>query len=840
MPESTITEQRGLRLLLLRGQSVYTYRDYFELPLDEQGLVYVTGRNLDTQEPSSSGAGKSRLFSLIPRALYGRESLGKSEPVGAIWPADGSGGFYELIYWSDGTYYKVREEAGRRAASSLSFYKNSSLSDDTWEAIGAKNKKGALQSEISASTNRPLDEFLGTVVWKQGHGHVLIQGTPSERIAWLSSLFGLTKYDLIHAELDAKYTELKAKQQDYLPFVGAYAQAKQAFDNLGSIESLQKDVSSTTAQILSLKEQESQFRDANARASDVLAATKLSWQTRAQFTSFGVPFDTGVADARLDTATVQSLLDTANTEKAKLEKLLEDFNAAKPVLLSYRELPSEIKQDLLDPTLISSLATKLASLRTGLSSAESKIETTKQVIERREQLTTRLRSLYPALISVGVAADVLKSSSVFSVYLQGLQDQQTKCGQDLAVCDSKVQEFTALSKLGGSCPTCGNVVDAAHVAIELSKIQPRLAAYKQEQQRLASILANARVYLSCLSEFEVAPSASKDELSSLVALLSEQKETLAALEKRYSSLVSAQDVALRYSALSSDVVTLDVPSAQARLTEHASLVSSLTDRQRRNYQILSFEGKDFTKTEEDVLQARENVATTQEALESVQIAIADATSSLRLQQHKIEQITLAKVELDRLETLNNEYQDLVRRTDLARDTRSAYDKKGFKKARLRQLLELIREKLPVWTGILFTERNFFVDVSGDEDQLSLVAHQLSDPANDGSLVEKVYDVAELSGGEESKLAICVMLTLIDIVAEERKCNIAILDEVDRHMDKNALTLMSNHLIRNLAERRSSIYFVSHQIPLSSDFDKELVVTKQRACSSLAIKNLRAS
>ena len=840
MPEILIEEQRGLRLLLLRGQNVYTYREYFELPLDEQGLVYVTGHNLDTQEPSSSGAGKSRLFSLIPRALYGRESLGKSEAVSAIWPADGSGGFYELLYWSDGTYYKVREEAGRKSASILSFFRNSSLDDASWEPIGAKNKKGVLQAEIAASTNRPLDEFLGTVVWKQGHGHVLIQGTPSERITWLSSLFGLTKYDMIHAELDSSYEVLKAKQQDYLPFVGAYTQAKQTFDTLGDLVELTNNLSVSKQSLELLQQKEQDISVQLQTATDALVSCRESARTRAQFLALGVSLDTGFSDAKATIKQSQHVLSESLSEKSTLAQLKTSFDTAKSTISSYNALPSEIKSALDDSELLNRLVSEISNLRVLRSELQAKLVLVEQNVTQRDALVNSLRSLYGNLLNYGSQQSDLISSDAAANALTSVRATYTEILGATAVLESKVAEFQRLSLLGGACPTCGSTLDAKHVQSELLRIRPLLVDAKQRQNLIVQHEKALSSYVSYMCNLDKLPTSPASDRESLKANLSACLADLTQRESLYQSIQQAKSVSDKYHMLSNEVLTFNALSTQNRLDSLQLIIDNATQAQQRAYVVLSYAEKDLSKTDQDILHYEEDVSLLRSTLNQISSDKMHLVSDINLTEHKVAQLESARIELDRLATLNDAYLDSVRRFNLTRDVRSAYDKKGFKKAKLRQLLELIREKLPVWTSILFTERNFFVDVAGDDDQLNLVAHQISDPLGDGHLVEKVYDVAELSGGEESKLAICIMLTLIDIVAEERKCNIAILDEVDRHMDKNALALMSNHLIRNLAVRRSSIFFVSHQIPLSSDFDKELLITKQRACSTLKLKNLRTA
>lgn len=833
---------RGLRLLYLRGQNVYTYREPFHLDLDNQGLVYVTGSNQDTRELSSSGAGKSRLFSLIPRVLFGREYLGK-EPVANIWAADGTPGFYELVYWSDGIYYLVREELGKRSAA-LTFFSRASLDAGEWEPIGAKNKKGTLQSEVAASVNRPLDEFLGTVVWKQGHGHVLIQGTPTERIAWLSSLFGLTKYDTIYDDLCLKHDENKAKQQEFLPFVGAYTQAKASFDSLESNESIQASIHEHTAIVSTASAEVEKLRtesDAVTQRISSISSSLRSQQELARFISPGedladvvlriqsAPQDMQEAqrqhsDLSQQAATVRALLDS----RASIEAIIRDCGSLDPSTLA-----------LAQSTDLSILHEQLSSIRTeGHDKATQRLALQDQITSYTG-LRSELQAQYQSLVTLGCNAQSLGSLDAASATQLAVSSSKDTVFADLSVASSQMDSLSRLSGLGGQCPTCGNPVDAAHVQSELDKLRPRVASLTQELSRLRSLDVALSQYVQHFTKFSSNPAPSHDALLELDARLTELRSQSDAVSKSIQDLSAARTIIDRYNAIPADIRNLDVPST-SRILEDISNKRDVAQRKASQAsELIPFSSRDLTATEADLHSTNSLLQSIRSSIEEKETKINTSRSELAVLRHKEQQRKFARIELERLSTLNDKYAQVMRTDRLLKNLKVAYGRTGFKKEKLRELLTLIQEKLPVWTSILFTEDNFNVTVSGDESKLSLIAHQTSQPEGSQETVVKTFDVSEISGGEQSKLAICVMLTLIDIVADERKCNVLILDEVDRHMDKNALRLMADLLIPNLATRRSSIFMVSHQIPLSHEFDKELVVTKQRNCSSLALRNLRS-
>lgn len=829
--------KRGLFLLALRGQNVYTYRGAFELNLDSQGLVYVTGTNLDTQEPSSSGAGKSRLFSLIPRLLYGREFLGK-EPVGDMWAPDGSPGHVELEYWSDGTFYLVRESFNKK--SSLSFFSRSAPNEE-WQPIGAKNKKAGpsgLQAEISASVARPLDEFLGTVVWKQGHGHVLIQGKPSERIAWLSSLFGLTKYDLIHEELQAQHKTARDEQAKFLPYLGARDQACSLLASLGDVSVLEAEHTRISAESSSLGAQLSQMTSESIELRASLTKVTASLASRKRLAGLGFSPESLVATVtQYEKETAD--LELNRQELVSLTQSIASYNSCLPTLQAYRALPENMRDR-------SVLESKQRDLQSSILSLRSSIAT---LVQRRNQITSGLsvrtssadvlRNLLGGLVrdyglDQATLATVESANALYSLkYDECIKAHGEKSGLEL-----QLDGLKTASSMGGTCPYCGHAVDSAHAQVELDRLSPSLPLLAARADALSKLLSVLSDYITKYRAFTQLPVYTDTDLTQVDDEHRQATLSLASSESDLADVCRALQVILSFESKSA-LLSFDLTAGQSRAQDLQLLVDKKTVLRNTLATLTPYLSLDLSGTETDVARIEADLLECSGRITSITDDRTRLVSEQAVIQHKLDQVRNITIEIDRLSALCDKHASLVRREGLLKSLVLAYDKKGFKKAKLRRLLELIKLKLPVWTAILFTENNFSVDVDGDEGQLNLVVRQVSDPTGTGNFEEKLYDVSSVSGGEESKLAICIMLTLIDIVAEERKCNVLILDEVDRHMDKNGLRLMSDVLIPNLAARRSSIYMVSHQIPISSDFDKELVVTKRRACSTLSIRNLHS-
>lgn len=831
----TTPKHRGLRLITLRGCNVYTYKEEFELPLDNQGLVFVSGKNLDTEVPSSSGAGKSRLFSLIARALYGRETLDK-EPVSAIWSADGSPGYYELVYWADGTFYKVREESGSKSAK-LSFFSSSDL-NGTWDPIGARNKKDGLQREIAASVARPLNEFLGTVVWRQGHGHVLIQGTPSERIAWLSGLFGLTKYDMIFDELTAKLDDNKTKQQEYLPFVGAYTQAKAAFSSMGDRATLVSFLDSSAGRMTEIQERMRLARIEQSEAGALLVEAEASVSNVASLSKLNATV-TEVQNSGANLISINTELSALQDQRSVLADKLNKVMYARPIIDAWSLVPQDLQLLAQDDAALSKLQVDLTDARVRAVALRGQLQEHEDIRAARTNLSSRLRSLFESLSPLGFNLTTVDSTTV---HITDTANRLQQLRDEVAVLKNTIQSFSKIAQLGGSCPVCGNAVDSNHAAQEIQLAQGRLSSPKgpsAEIEYLDKVHAGLTSYASLLTQYSNAPTVSDTDTASVQHELDGITAKGTELASRLDSVSRVSVSYKAYLGLDPSVVHADLTEIQSNLASLDKKLTELRAAAGRAQSLIPLLGKPMDKTQDDVIRIKELVSHCMQRVDSIQAEQSSLQSEIAVTSHKLTQLDLAATELDRLGTLYAKYEQLSKTGSLISSIRKAYDKKGFKQQKLRHLLELIKVKLPVWTSLLFTEQNTTVDVVSEETKLSLVVRQFSDPTGTGKLVEKVYDVSEMSGGEQSKLAICIMLTLIDIVADERKCNIAILDEVDRHMDKNALRLMSEHLIRNLAARRSSIYLVSHQIPLSSDFDKELVVTKHRACSTIELKKLHS-
>jgi len=136
--------------------------------------------------------------------------------------------------------------------------------------------------------------------------------------------------------------------------------------------------------------------------------------------------------------------------------------------------------------------------------------------------------------------------------------------------------------------------------------------------------------------------------------------------------------------------------------------------------------------------------------------------------------------------------------------------------------------LPHWTKILFTDNTFVVKVKDDDGKsLSLVVPKTFEIG--GKKVQRDIDISCLSGGEKSRLAVCLMLTMAELTARDKRANFLVLDEVDRHLDPYAQRLMAEILIPSLRRIKPSLYLISHSTFVDANkFDARMVVTKNKS------------
>jgi DNA repair exonuclease SbcCD ATPase subunit len=210
--------------LYLKNTRLY---ENIHIPLNEQGLVSITGNN---------GSGKSFIWGVLESVFWGSSPTGESwetfadaaKPVTEIHlDFSKEEDSYELVISRRNDKWKAR------------FFKNG-------EDITPHSQVDA-KRELKTLLGLNRQEFQGSVHLTQGNQHVLIEGKPAERKQYISEFFGLdTSYDVIwqnsKKELQKVRQEIQKLESDLAKTSVLYGEINKFKAQIGNIEELKSHV----------------------------------------------------------------------------------------------------------------------------------------------------------------------------------------------------------------------------------------------------------------------------------------------------------------------------------------------------------------------------------------------------------------------------------------------------------------------------------------------------------------------------------------------------------------------------------------------------------------------
>ena len=819
---------------LLIVENMYTFTGVNTIPLDATGLVKVTGVNLDSKDPSSNGAGKSTVWKCMLKLFYGRKALKREKPSDA-YDTELNNNRIECHFHKDGHNYIARETK-----------KHADYPDGLHvfcdgKPWGVKNDQEMLRRELQAVLNRSYEEFVGTIIWKQNNDHALIDGTPAERAKWISDFFGLSIYDELFDEFKSKHNTAKEKITSLADVKAKAELLKNSMDSVGDIEKSKRRIVKFMAK---LKECEALIKTSDTR----IDALKSKEQDLKRLAELKAEID---SEPSVDLNKLQKKIETSKASIATMRKQLELAGSAKTVVDDYRKLKSR-KDELLskitaisktllpkqsdccDPSVVS---TALRNEVKQLSETEQALNNARMHKEAYSKVSEAMQEL-DELTFTKFSAKYLKSMiETHSTHIREYEKTITKS-------EMIVERQELLDEHIAKCPTCGSTVDVDRLRTE---VECARSAITESESFLKSARKERKLFERGLELRRLVDSTQLPKKST--ASFAELKAQVVEINKRIESLETLSDMVQRYQRYVSDL-----KSMKPKFLECKSALDA--DEKWINAEIKTLEaGLDSMVLLRDKLSRYASLAERFGVIDSVQ----GKMSSLRRQiinheETKVESqetIQDLSIRVDRLKQAVSTYDQYLKDYNALSDDlaalskwtrleriynvlKKAYDKQGLKTARLRELVDAIKTRLPVWTSLLFTEKNFSIDATGNEKKIGFEVTQTREVVSNNKKrkIVKRFDACEASGSERTRISCALMLTMSDVASSEKSCNLLVLDELERGLDKQSRQIMSEEVIPLLKHKKPSLFLITHSLEIDQGvFDHDLIITKKNQQSS---------
>lgn len=854
------TASNALVFNYLTIENAYTFYGENTIPLTSTGLTLVTGKNLDTREPSNNGAGKTRIWDCFRRLLYGRKALDGESPLEAYDKERGNFRI-ETGFTKGGHTYVFREVRNHKE-----FGTGLTLLRDG-KPYGPVNDPEALRKRLQEIINRTYEEFVGTVIWRQNHDHVLIEGKPNERIKWISDFFGLSRYDELHIRFKEYLKNTKESLVELADVRAQFKATKDRLEQLGDVTDAKVQRKKLQHRLETLQEKvrvaEKSLRKLQSKI------TQLQQLERSEASIRESPYKNKTASELKDMSkAVQARISTNTamlTSYKRRHALTEQLETAETKCSEYARLLKKAAIDLQLPG-----KTKPAKLKRCIESRLSELQshiTRCSVQLANEDALKLLQRARKELEASGFKPDKISRSEINAERDQ-LNESLESVVDTIALAKQVLGRKDLMASGKRECPECGQVVDQRHLrhAIEqasakLEKADKRKSKLLHRREQITSALEALRALETQRAklgkEFDehVELDANKirdkiaryrDEVRRLTDSLQtieryhERRQYASEKKSEITTLLSEEENAGAH-LLGVETSTTDLQATIKQLEVEYMNLTELAATQK-NIEAILHEMKFDNTTTLELAKAKRQLNDTEDELGE----LAESKSRIR---DKLEELGAGLSSYDKL---YSQYKELLpkmkhikrleRRERIYKLLVQAYSPSGLKVTRLRQLLDEIRERLPAWTSILFTEKNFKIDVTGNEKKIGFEITQTRTVQKKGSAKPtkyvKKYDARYASGSERTRISMCLLLTLGDVASDSKSCNLQVLDELERGVDIQSKRILSEEIIPLMRHMKPSLYLITHSLDVPPDqCDSKLVVTKQNQQTTTAFTYL---
>lgn len=808
-------------------RNAYAFKSV-DLKLEKQGLVRLVGRN---------GAGKSSLWNLFTFLYYGLTPLKQSKSDITL---DDKDFLLESSFEKNGIRYwvalasKSKEKSPTGEKYNTGYYLFRREADGTWKDI-SQHKAKDTQKFVVDLLGWSIDEWYGYVYLAQRTSHKLINGTNSERQRYLSSLFNLDPLDTISEhysqkavesqekirQIDLKKNELEVVQR----MLEGYGPKDEIIGRLGDLESAleQKNLSLETSRAYQLKFDELQ-----------------NLLTQAQgIERFPETIDTLEKTLERLRAEEQAIRDIRSKQQYNEQQI--QTVRAKLVVLPRTELPEDYERIMASPDIsVEQENLRLREAKTAKLYLNRFLTPPTAVVvpENAEEILQ-----YPDIDLNRTKADIQKiEARPLPPAMNRPNDEiLDELRMDFSNANSKIQflhDRRAQLMMEGVCPTCATELDPGKQAEHRAKVDAELEETELEKKQISSMLADLTLAQKAWNQYDLLGPDRTEELPALKLSVEQYElkqrvrtliEELKSFEEYQVNLVRAEQISAIEVAIQTYQKKLQYRELKDKIQEAENLLGQLRQFQEQGEEItkqlegLSDPTKEISETnnrikiKRDLMGLEEKIGVLQaegykDVSQTVEV-LEQEVSKIQMQAGQ-ENANLEKVmELtDQVNSLIEEIssqQDVYRRQVKYSVLAKAYGKAGkIRQGLLAKFSKYLEDALACHTFRQLPNHRFRIQV---DDGISIQA------SKNGS---EYYDVATCSGGEQGVLSGALLFALDDMLPQDRRSGLKVIDEAESAFDQERKVDFIEHMLPEMKKRAETVIVISHtEIDDQTVFDR---------------------
>jgi len=741
-------------------------------------LLEVTVRNIRTFKDETFKLSNRGLVSIIGKNGAGKTTLFNAIRANLFNSMNDKSKFDDLVRNKKDAQITVKfENNGKEYISDLSRIKGKWVYEILEDGVNITPHNQIDARKVPAQAiGITAEEWDAAIQLSQKGSHVMVSGTPAKRKEYISEFFGIDdKYDIIQD----RAKEEQKRVEGLIREIESFSHTKQALEE--ELKQIQiNDVQAEEERIQTLSQQIQDSQSQLEELKSVLSKQKL-WE---QYSADAYPAGFEQVDA-------SAWLKHFQDEKLSLDSRINNFK-------------------------------KASEYNTKVEASNRQYDELEKWLEKNHMLESRYPE--PASKYVNEIAQLRakkQTSQQRAVYLKQLEELKHLEGkaihdttsEEQAVTDMR-SEYAVLSArynatMNGKCPTCGSEFDHDHVLGDYQKLvdlgnkiteQDQIIAQKKAENLSIKKYADLVTHLATIPEFtqneelhlngleqdidkvtdyqnkkRIFGGMTKSELMEVGTLPTEQEVAQNKVNiDFYQKMVNARAVCPTSVPSAEDSATI-----MARISQIEESIKPLND---------------------EVLQLRSSIM---------------AVERMRESRKRIQ---------DQIDAINKKFESLgkLREEELFWKTMVfAYGPKGLRVVQLQKVMDLILSVLPAYTARMFNGKNITFSTEVEAGSISIIATRQDE---EGTYTN---DIATLSGGEASKMTVCLIFAIAKARLAKKKSNIIVLDEVDAQVDEEGKFLFVNELLPMMKDEFESVFVISHSKDTSQTaiFDENLLFTK---------------
>lgn len=793
-----------IKLKKFRGAGAFSYQDW-DIDLSDQGVVFVSGENEDTG--GSNGAGKSVWAEVLEHTIYGKTSRGlKKNGILSLNTNIEPGFFAELEIEKDDKCWLVRQARSHKEhGTGTKIYENV---ESKWVDRTPKNNPGKDDAQTFVHTELlglTENEFHGCVYLAQNLSHILVHGTAGERSSYLAKLFGLDRYDEIRKDVSSVLSAVTSDLSELQVLEGQADTLRSQLAELPAHLEVRVEI----------------LNDARKYADTLLTKTE---ETKAKYTA--LLHSTELRESLLedlkalgftnDTDALRADLAEADKEAAAISEALGSIRESLRQISTHEELQASLDKMQKPDQDAAELTTELEELST----KRVQLLNLLPVAETREKLQDKIASM-EGLAELQTPKEDLDS------LIEQCQAGLAKAEHILETCSAEIEKHEALDT--PECPTCGHELDQEKTQELLFSLRTKAGKSRKKIAVYTEKLAQTKQAVGVHEEYAKAKSHLKQmvETPSVEELTQDVKTTKKRIKIAKISLEYAQEYdvllrqleasAQRLPATSKEVLQAEETSAKTSLQDVVGLRDKLKEGYSISKKIDTLQVIDVQTARTELRRAEETLAVCRPARMEIEAEWATLSAQLKIQQDHTESLTDLEEKLIDINTVRTDQRILQVLT-------KAIPK--LKKRQLHQVVLAVRDVLPKYTSLMFTESPpAAFSVVEDSDSIDILMER-SILTDDGGVSKIHVPVKALSGGEQKRLSVALLFTLHDLLSPRKRVDLLILDEVDGGLDAIGIEGLMQ-IVQHCKKSYGTVIMTSHRAGIAgAPYDQRWIVRKK--------------